>query len=161
MSPTNTSKIHSPYGTFNMTIVSNPRYVVQLIVLPKYLMSNIAPSEVIKGKIDKSEMIYMYIIYDTVGLTYKNSFPDDEKAAILECYKLNYSNIPIYKAEVAKFKDGSPDKLKDISPYQKIEDSNEEYDYLHDEEKVKLFEYLEKEHGVENISPVKLRRPRP
>lgn len=82
MSPTNTSKIHSPYGTFNMTIVSNPRYVVQLIVLPKYLMSNIAPSEVIKGKIDKSEIIYMYIIYDTVGLTYKNSFPDDEKAAI-------------------------------------------------------------------------------
>ncbi|HFO6621358.1 TPA: hypothetical protein ACHKUC_005348, partial [Escherichia coli] len=61
----------------------------------------------------------------------------------------------------AKFKDGSPDKLKDISPYQKIEDSNEEYDNLHDEEKVKLFEYLEKEHGVENISPVKLRRPRP
>lgn len=45
-----------------MTIVSNPRYVVQLIVLPKYLMSNIAPSEVIKGKIDKSEMSYMYII---------------------------------------------------------------------------------------------------
>ena len=54
----------------------------------------------------------MYIIYDTVGLTYKNSFPDDEKAAILECYKLNYSNIPIYKAEVAKFKDGSPENLR-------------------------------------------------
>ncbi len=87
--------------------------------------------------------------------------PDDEKAAILECYKLNYSNIPIYKAEVAKFKEGSPDKLKDISPYQKIEDSNEEYDNLSDEEKLKLFEYLEKEHGVENIPPVKLRRPRP
>ncbi len=60
-----------------MTMVSNPRYVVQLIVLPKYLLNNIALSEVIKEKIDKSEMIYMYIIYDTVGLIYKNSFPDE------------------------------------------------------------------------------------
>ncbi|ECT9551289.1 hypothetical protein JP88_004716 [Salmonella enterica subsp. enterica] len=144
-----------------MTTVSKPRYVVQLIIFPKYLLNSTTLSEVIKEKIDKSEMIYMYIIYDTVGLIYKNSFPDDEKAAILECYKLNYRNTPIYKAEVAKFTDGSPDKLKDISPYHKIKDSDEEYDNLSAEEKVKLFEYLEKEHGVENIPPVKLRRPRP
>lgn len=50
-----------------MTTVFKPRYVVQLIVLPKYLLNNIALNEVIKEKIDKSEMIYMYIIYDTVG----------------------------------------------------------------------------------------------
>ncbi|SXF08898.1 Uncharacterised protein [Klebsiella variicola] len=71
-----------------MTTVFKPRYVVQLIVLPKYLLNNIALNEVIKEKIDKSEMIYMYIIYDTVCLIYKNSFPDDEKSALLECYKL-------------------------------------------------------------------------
>ncbi|ECE0111544.1 hypothetical protein AVE81_004805 [Salmonella enterica subsp. diarizonae] len=144
-----------------MTTVSKPRYVVQLIVFPKYLLNNIAFSEVDKEKIDKSEMIYMYIIYDTVDLIYKNSFPDDEKGALRECYKLNYSNISIYKAEVAKFEDGSPDKLKDITPYQKSEDSDEEYENLSDEEKVNLFEDLEKEHGVENIPPVKSRRLRP
>lgn len=144
-----------------MTTDSKPRYVVQLIILPKYLLNNIALSELDKEKIDKSEMIYMYIIYDTVDLAYKKTFPNNEQAALLECYKLNYSNIFIYKADVAKFEDGSPDKLKDITPYQKSEDSDEEYENLSDEEKVKLFEYLEKEHGVENIPPVKPRRPRP
>lgn len=49
----------------------------------------------------------------------------------------------------------------DITPYQKSEDSDEEYDNLSDGEKVKLFEYLEQEHGVENIPLVKPRRPRP
>lgn len=106
-------------------------------------------------------MVNMYIIYDTDKLEYGESFPDNKEAAFLECYMLNYRNISLYKAEVAEFEDGSPDKLMGITPYQKSEDSDEEYENLSDEEKVKLFEYLEKEHGVENIPPVKPRRPRP
>ncbi|PLY35751.1 hypothetical protein F164LOC_18795 [Pectobacterium carotovorum] len=142
-----------------MTTVSKPRYVVQLIILPKYILENIDIQKDENRTIDKTEIVCVHVIYDTVDLAYKKTFPNNEQAALLECFNLNH--LSIYKSEVAKFEDGSPDKLKDISPYQKIEGSDEEYENLSDEEKVKLFEYLEKEHGVENILPVKPRRPRP